>query len=316
MDVHRLLEREEEFSLRVGPDEHGLRLDRLLANRLPFASRTAIAGWIRAGRARVDGVAATRASAHAQLGQHVELTIEKRPRDTAEAVDDLLALPVLARGEGWLAVEKPAGVPSHPTGSTVKRTLLTALTLAYAGESDPGGPWLPHRLDRATSGLVLVALTRRAQAQLSAAFARGAVRRFYAACVRGDASGLFASAGLALEVRLPIARASVAPPRFRVDPTGISAHTRVRLERAEPDASELELEPVTGRQHQLRVHLAHLGHAIVGDPLYDASALPGERMQLHARALELPAGAVGNAAALQLATEPPSFSSVAARFMR
>jgi 23S rRNA pseudouridine1911/1915/1917 synthase len=316
VDVLRLLEREEELSLRVEADEHGLRLDRLLANRLPFASRTTIAGWIRAGRARVDGVAATRATAHAQLGQRVELTIEKRLRDTAEPVDDLLALPVLARGEGWLAVEKPAGVPSHPTGNTIKRTLLTALTLAFAHQAEPGGPWLPHRLDRATSGLMLVALTKRAQTQLSAAFARGAVRRFYDACVRGDASGLFPIAGLVLDVRLPIARASHAPPRFRVDPAGVAAHTRIRLLRSEPHASGLELEPLTGRQHQLRVHLAHLGHALVGDPLYDAEALPGERMRLHARALELPAGAVGNATPLQLATEAPSFVSVAARSMR
>ena len=316
MDVRRLLERDEELSLRVGPDEQGLRLDRLLANRLPFASRTRIAAWIRAGRARVDGVTATRAAAHALVGQRVDLTIEKRPRDSEAALDDLLALPVLARGAGWLAVEKPPNVPSHPTGNTIKRTLLTALTLAYARESEPGGPWLPHRLDRATSGLVLVALTKAAQAQLSAAFARGDVRRFYDARVRGDAGARTLRAGEVLDVRLPIARASVAPPRFRVDPSGVSAHTRVRLLRAGDEASELELEAVTGRQHQLRVHLAHLGHAIIGDPLYDASAFAGERMQLHARALELPAGAVGNASALQLATEAPSFASASARSIR
>jgi 23S rRNA pseudouridine1911/1915/1917 synthase len=316
VDVRRLLEREEELSLRVAPDEHGLRLDLLLARRLPFASRTRIAGWIRAGRARIDGAPATRAAAHALFGQRVELTIEKRARDSDESVDDLVALPVLARGDGWLAVEKPAGVPCHPAGNTIKRTLLTALTLGYAGEAEPGGPWLPHRLDRATSGLVLVALTRDAQARISAAFARGAVRRFYDARVRGDARARLPRGAGALDVHLPIARAGHAPPRFRVDPAGVPAHSRVRLVRAGPDSSELELEPVTGRQHQLRVHLAHLGHAIAGDPLYDPAAEPGERMQLHARALELPAGAVGNASALQLATEAPSFASASPRSIR
>ncbi len=316
MDVRRLLEPEEEFELRVQADEQGLRLDRLLANRLPFASRTTIAGWIRAGRARVDGVLATRASAQALVGQRVELTIEKRVRDTHAALDDLLALPVLARGEGWLAVEKPAGVPSHPTGNTIKRTLLTALTLSHAGESEPGGPWLPHRLDRATSGLVLVALTQRAQAALSAAFARGAVRRFYDARVRGDASARLPRDGSVLDVRLPIARASVAPPRFRVDPAGVAAHTRVRLLHASAESSALELEPVTGRQHQLRVHLAHLGHAIIGDPTYDPASLSDERMQLHARALELPVGSIGNRVAIQLATEAPSFASTSPRSIR
>jgi 23S rRNA pseudouridine1911/1915/1917 synthase len=316
VDVERLLGREEELALRVEPDEHGLRLDRLLANRLPFASRTRIAAWIRAGRARVDGAPVTRASAHALAGQDVRLTIEKRPRDSDAPLDDLLALPVTARGAGWLAVEKPAGVPSHPTGVTIKRTLLTALTLRFAGEAEPGGPWLPHRLDRATSGLVLVALSRAVQARLSEAFARGDVRRRYDARVRGDASAALPRDGRALDIRLPIARVSETPPRFAVDPAGLSAHTRVRLVEPGEDTSAVELEPVTGRQHQLRVHMAELGHAIVGDPLYDAQASAGETMCLHARALELPAGVVGNAAPLQLETAPPDFALTSPRSIR
>lgn len=308
MDVRRLLDAEEAFAFRVGPAEQGLRLDRLLASRLPFASRTRVAGWIRAGRARIDGAPAARASGVALAGQWIEVRIEKRPRDTSAALDDLLALPVLARGDGWLALEKPADVPCHPAGNEIKRTLLTALTLAYAAESDPGGPWLPHRLDRATSGLMLVALSRAAQTRLSAAFSRGAVRRFYRARVRGDASKVLPSDGAELSVQHPIARCGDRPPRFRVDPAGISAHTRVALLRAGVEASEVALEPITGRQHQLRVHLAHLGHPIAGDPLYDPAAVAGERMRLHACALSLPAGVVGNAAPLQLETAPPPFA--------
>jgi 23S rRNA pseudouridine1911/1915/1917 synthase len=316
VDVERLLEREEELELRVAPDEHGLRLDRLLAKRLPFASRTRITAWIRAGRARVDGAPVTRAGTHALTGQNVSLSIEKRARDSDAPLDDLLALPVAARGEGWLAIEKPAGVPSHPTGVTIKRTLLTALSLRFAGESEPGGPWLPHRLDRATSGLVLVALTRAAQTRLSEAFARGEVRRRYDARVRGDASARLPRAGRALDVRFPIARVSETPPRFAVDPAGLSAHTRVRLVALGEDTSAIELEPITGRQHQLRVHMAALGHAIAGDPLYDASTRAGERMCLHARALELPAGVVGNAEPLQLETAPPDFALTSRKSIR
>lgn len=316
MDVQRLLDGTEEFATRVGPAENGWRLDRLLAKHLPFASRTRIAAWIRAGRARIDGAPAARAAAHVLRDQRVELTIEKRPRDSNAPLDDLLALPVIARGDGWLAVEKPADVPCHPAGNSIKRTLLTALTLSHAAESDPGGPWLPHRLDRATSGLVLVALSRALQARISEAFARGAVRRWYDARVRGDASARLPRAGATLDLHFPIARCGHAPPRFRVDRDGIAAHTRVELRQAGSAASELVLEPVTGRQHQLRVHLAHLGHAIIGDPLYDPGALTGERMQLHARALELPAGVVGNPAPLQLETAAPTFMTVAARSIR
>ncbi len=316
MDVERLLAREERIELRVAPDEQGLRLDRLLANHLPFASRTRIAAWIRAGRARVDGAPVTRAGAQAAAGQSVSLLVEKRPRDTAAGLDDLLALPVLARGEGWLAVEKPAGVPSHPAGVAIKRTLLTALALRFAGEFEPGGPWLPHRLDRETSGLVLVALTRALAARLADAFARGEIRRRYDAVVRGDAGLHLPRDGSALDLRFPIARASETPPRFRVDPAGLPAHTRVRLRERGADASAVELEPVTGRQHQLRVHLAQLGHPIANDPLYDPERCAGERMQLHARALELPAGVAGNPDPLQLETPPPDFPLVSERSRR
>jgi 23S rRNA pseudouridine1911/1915/1917 synthase len=316
VDVRRLLEAEEELAFRVGPAEQGMRLDRLLARRLPFASRTRVAGWIRAGRARIDGAPAARASGVAHAGQWVELRIEKRPRDTDAPLDDLLALPVLARGDGWLALEKPAGVPCHPAGNEIKRTLLTALTVAYGTEADPGGPWLPHRLDRATSGVMLVALSRDAQMRLSAAFAKGAVRRFYRARVRGDASGVLPRDGAERSLRLPLVRCGDRPPRFRVDPAGVPAHTRVALMRAGRAASDVALEPVTGRQHQLRVHLAHLGHPIEGDPLYDPAAMAGERMMLHACALELPSGVVGNAAPLQLETADAPFADVDARSLR
>jgi len=306
MDVERLLAPEEAVAFVVARGEDGLRLDKLLAARLPFASRTRVAGWIRAGRARVDGVDVARAGAAVSAGQRIELTIDKRPRDADQPLDDLLALPVLARGDGWLALEKPAGVPCHPAGNEIKRTLLTALALGQARDAEPGGPWLPHRLDRETSGLVLVALRRDVQCALADAFARGAVRRLYDAVVRGDPSRHFSVTAPVLELRGRILRVGHRPPRFAVDRGGVAAHTRVRLVRAGAKTSEVELEPVTGRQHQLRVHLAHLGHPIAGDPLYDPAAAPGERLALHARALVLPAGVVGNAAPLQLETGPRS----------
>ncbi|HTO08691.1 MAG TPA: RluA family pseudouridine synthase [Myxococcota bacterium] len=307
MDVERLLAPEESFGFVVGRHEDGLRLDRLLAARLPFASRTRVAGWIRAGRARVDGRVVERAGAVANAGQRVDVRIEKRPRDADAELDDLLALEPLARGEGWLAIEKPAGVPCHPAGNEVKRTLLTALSLGQARDAEPGGPWLPHRLDRETSGVLLVALRAEVQRALVRAFAAGAVARRYDARVRGDAGRHFPVSAPLLELRGRILRCGHRPPRFRVDPAGVSAHTRARLVAAGAEASALELEPVTGRQHQLRVHLADLGHPICGDPLYDPAAAPGSRMCLHARALELPAGVLGPAS-LRLATPAPAFA--------
>jgi RluA family pseudouridine synthase len=307
VDVERLLAAEESLAFVVARAENGLRLDRLLAARLPFASRTRVAGWIRAGRARLDGEVVSRAAAPATAGQRVDLVIEKLPRDAAANLDDLLALEPLARGDGWLAIEKPAGVPSHPAGNEIKRTLLTALALGQARDAEPGGPWLPHRLDRETSGLMLVALSAAVQRRLVRAFASGAVRRRYDARVRGDASRHFSVSIPELDLHGGILRCGHRPPRFRVDPAGVAAHTRARLIRAGADASELALEPVTGRQHQLRVHLAHLGHPIVGDPLYDPARAAGERMQLHARALEIPAGVLTEGP-LQLETGAAPFA--------
>ena len=303
MDVERLLAQEESVNFVVSRGEAGLRLDRLLAARLPFASRTRVAGWIRAGRARVEGAVVARSSAAVAAGQRIELSIDKRPRDADVPIDDLLLLPVVARGPGWLAIDKPAGVPCHPAGNEIKRTLLTALALGQARDAEPGGPWLPHRLDRDTSGLVLVALWREVQRRTAAAFARGAVRRLYAAQVRGDAGRHFPASVGELVLRGRIARVGHRPPRFAVSAEGVPAETRVRLVRAGAGSSELELEPVTGRQHQLRVHLAHLGHPIAGDPLYDPARAEGERMALHARALLIPPGVLGDAE-VRLSTGP------------
>ena len=294
MDVERLLAAEESLAFVVARAEDGLRLDRLLAARLPFASRTRVAGWIRAGRARIDGEVVARAAAPASAGQRIDVWIEKRPRDADAALDDLLALEPLARGDGWLAIEKPAGVPCHPAGNEIKRTLLTALALGQARDAETGGPWLPHRLDRETSGIQLVALRRDVQRRLVSAFASGAVLRLYDARVRGDAGRHFSVSVRELELRGRILRCGHRPPRFRVDPSGVTAHTRVRLARAGAETSDLELEPVTGRQHQLRVHLAHLGHPIAGDPLYDPARAEGERMCLHARELVIPAGVLAD----------------------
>jgi RluA family pseudouridine synthase len=307
LDVERLLAPEESLAFVVAKSEHGLRLDRLLAQRLSFASRTRVAGWIRAGRAKVDGVVVARVGTATSAGQRIDVCIEKRPRDADAELDDLLALEPLARGDGWLAIEKPAGVPCHPAGNEIKRTLLTALALRQARDAEPGGPWLPHRLDKETSGIMLVALRADVQRALVRAFAAGVVERRYDARVRGDAARHFSVSAPVLELRGRILRCGHRPPRFKVDPAGVSAHTRVRLRESGKDASLLELEPVTGRQHQLRVHLAALGHAIAGDPLYDSHAMAGERMCLHARSLALPAGVLGEAPVL-LSTLPAAFA--------
>ncbi len=294
MDAVRLLEPEEEVEFRVEAGDAGRRLDAVLAARLAWASRASVVRWIREGRASVDGAPAERASRVVAAGQLVRIRVRKTRRDLDQPWGDLLPLEVVQRGDGWVVVEKPADVPSHPGGGVIKRTLLTAAAVELHAEAESSGPWLPHRLDRETSGLSVVALRRDALRRFAAAFRAGRIRRVYRAVLRGrlDATPDW------VDLRFPLVEVGQRPKRIAVDPGGSPAHTRLRVLHADAAASEVELEPVTGRQHQLRVHAAHIGHPIVGDPRYDPRAREGERMRLHASRLEIPADVAGERAAI------------------
>ena len=285
MDVDRLLDLEEDLAFRVNALEAGKRLDRVVAERVPWAARSSVTEWIRAGRARVDGAAVRRAGRLVQAGQQVEVRLVKTRRDLEASFEDLLAIPLVHRGGDFVVAHKPHGVTSHPGAGVIKRTLVTALAVALRGAYEPGGPWLPHRLDRETAGLSIVALERAAMVRFSEAFAAGRIRRFYSARVRGA----LAPAADWVDLRFGLRELAHKPKRMAIDPAGMPAHTRMLALESDVATARVRLEAVTGRQHQLRLHLAHIGHAILGDPLYDPEARPGERLELVADELLLPA---------------------------
>jgi 23S rRNA pseudouridine1911/1915/1917 synthase len=296
MHVERLLQPDEEVSFRAGSAESGLRLDRALAARVTWASRSEIAAWIREGRAKVAGLRVERASRLLRAGEQVSLRARKTPRDLAAPIDDLLAIPLVHRGRDFVVVDKPHGLPSHPGGGVIKRTLLVALAVALRGEYEDGGPWLPHRLDRETAGLCVVALSRAAMRRFSRAFASGTIRRFYTARVRGSP----AAAPEWVDLRFPLREVGHKPKRIAVDPGGVPAHTRLLVVEEGAAESRVRLEALTGRQHQLRVHLAHVGHPIAGDPLYDPASRAGESLELVADELVIPAAVAGGDEPLRL----------------
>jgi 23S rRNA pseudouridine1911/1915/1917 synthase len=300
VDALRLLDPIEEIRFRVGAVERGERLDRIVARRAAWASRNSAARWIREGRVSVGGAVELRPARGLAPGAEVRVLAPKSRRDLDAPIDDLLELPLVHRGDGWLAVEKPAGLACHPGGGVIKRTLLTALGLRFAAECEPGGPWLPHRLDRETAGLQIAALRREVLVRFAAAFARASVRRLYRARVRGPMTG----SPDWIELRFALRDAGHRPRRFAVDPRGQPAHTRLLVLGASERASAVRLEAVTGRQHQLRVHLAHLGHPICGDPIYDPLAQPGERMALLADELRIPGPVAGSPGELRLRAAP------------
>jgi 23S rRNA pseudouridine1911/1915/1917 synthase len=185
-------------------------------------------------------------------------------------------LPVLFEERGVVAIDKPAGMPSAPTRRAAAGTALAALA-AQRPQATAGGLWPVHRLDAATSGVLLFATTRAAAAAVSAAFRARRVRKTYLALV----AGVPAAAAGVIEQALA-ARAG----RACVDPCGRPARTGWRVAERRGERTLLAVEPETGRLHQIRAHLAAIGHPIVGDRLYGGP--PAERLMLHAWSITVP----------------------------
>ena len=238
------------------------RLDAWLAIKLPDLSRSRAAALIAAGQVRVNGVVA-RKSHRPEPGEIVEVEIP--PAEPTDVRAEPLPLAIVFEDRDFVVVDKPAGLVVHPSAGHASGTLVNALLFHVDDLSGIGGvlrPGIVHRLDRDTSGLMLVAKNDTAHRKLSAALKSREIRRRYlVACwghLREDV----------VEVDGPIGRARVDRKRMAVVPGGRPARTRLkRLERwrsADLLAAELE----TGRTHQIRVHLAWIGHPVVGDRVY------------------------------------------------
>ncbi len=238
----------------VGERDRGKRLDRFMHERIPGLSRASVQRAIE-GRVTLSWGVRPRAATPVRPGGEVH--IGHTP--IVEEVKDV-ALPILARGAGWLAVDKPSGIVVHPVNTVRENSLIRMLRRQEGSDALR----LVHRLDRETSGVLLVAESAAAAGALATAFARGRVHKEYLAIVGG---------GMAREhgtIDLPIGedeRRRVFVRREARD-GGERAVTRWRVERRLHGATLLRLFPETGRRHQLRVHLAAIGHPILGDILY------------------------------------------------
>jgi 23S rRNA pseudouridine955/2504/2580 synthase len=283
-------------TIAVTPDEADLRLDRWFKRRFPELGHGRLEKLLRTGQIRVEGRRA-RSNTRLESGQRVRvpplgeaetapLRVPVRPA-VAEREARALQAAVLYKDDDVLAINKPAGLAVQ--GGTGLDRHLDAMLEALQFEAAER-PRLVHRLDRDTSGVLLLARHVRAAAELAEAFRRKDCRKLYWAVVAGVPKRASGRIDLAL-AKLP----GRAGERMAPDEEGKAAVTEYRvLDHAGKRASWLELRPLTGRTHQLRAHCAALETPILGDRKYggDAATLPGgeiaRRLHLHARSIELP----------------------------
>ena len=237
----------------------GLRLDQALARLLPEHSRSRLAAWVKQGKVSVDDTAAD-ARRKVWGGERVTLADIVLPDEAAQQAQDI-PLAILHEDAQILVVNKPAGLVVHPGSGNRDGTLLNALLHHAPPLAAVPRAGIVHRLDKDTSGLLVVAKTLEAQTDLVRQLAARTVKRHYLAL----AHGRVARDGV---VDAPIGRHPVSRTKMAVVGSGRAARTHYRVLERFDRATLLECALETGRTHQIRVHMAHLKHPIVGDPLY------------------------------------------------
>jgi 23S rRNA pseudouridine1911/1915/1917 synthase len=258
-----------------GPDEAGARLDAFIAARADGVSRSRVQKWIEQGCFLRNGKPARKSESVAE-GDVIAVAAEPEADMSSTLVPEDIPFPIVYEDADLLVVDKPKGMVTHPGNGIHSGTLANALAYRYRNLSDVNGPLRPgilHRLDKDTSGLLVVAKHNAAHLDLARQLEARTIKRIYRALAWRD---MAEPEGI---VEQPIARNPRDPLKMGVHPEGKRAVTRWRALGFFQFASHLELELETGRTHQIRVHLAHIQHPVVGDPLYGGRTAFLDRIQ-------------------------------------
>lgn len=282
----------ETIRLEIPPDARPVRIDKYLAGVLDGLSRTCVQRLIAGGRVLIDGRPASRPSEPVEPGRVIDVTLPGPEPGGVPAED--LPIEILYEDRDLVAVNKPPGMTVHPSGALRTGTLVNALLFHVRDLSGVGGelrPGIVHRLDRATSGVMLAAKNDAAHQALSAAFKAREVQKTYWAVVHGDWPG---GEG---EIDAPVGRHPANRKLMCVRPDGRASITRFRVLKRGLGGMFLEVSPLTGRTHQIRVHMKHIGRPIAGDAAYQGKTPRRGQLEgffreypgigLHARSLRL-----------------------------
>ena len=301
----------------VTPEQNGARLDRALGGLFPGFSRSFLSRLVEQGSVRIDGAAASKPSHRVETGQVIEIDVPPPAPAALEAQD--LPLAILHQDADLVVIDKPAGLVVHPGAGHADQTLVNALLFTVRDLSGIGGeirPGIVHRLDKDTSGVMVIAKNDETHRALTAAWNTDRVRKEYLALVYGTPSALRGT------IDAPIARDPRDRKRMAVVAGGRRAVTDYEVVERLRHASLIRCSLRTGRTHQIRVHLKHLGHPIIGDPVYSGpqwKGIPDKKIQkaiagvnrqmLHAERIEFPHPRTGEQVSFA-ATVPGEFSAL------
>jgi 23S rRNA pseudouridine1911/1915/1917 synthase len=282
----------------VEAETHLMRLDKALVAIAPEFSRSHLQALVERGHVRVDGGRITTASRKLRIGQRIEVDLVP----TAESLafrPEAMALSTLYEDEHLMVIDKPAGLVVHPAAGHWGGTLLNALLAHHPGATRLPRAGIVHRLDKDTSGLMVVGKSLQAMTALVRAIAARDVHREYLAI----AHGTFPTGSSSIDA--PIGRDPRSRVRMAVVASGKAARTDVLRIASRSGASALRCTLHSGRTHQIRVHLASRGHPLIADALYGGRPLLGlTRQALHAAALRFQHPVTGEPLAFEAA--PPA----------
>lgn len=281
------------YHITVPADCAGLRLDQALARLLPQYSRARLTGWVREGRVTVDSLPPTAPRTRLHGGEQIVVTPALTPGETAFR-PETIPLQIVHEDDTIIVINKPPGLVVHPGSGNWQGTLLNAL-LAHAPQlAHVPRAGIVHRLDKDTSGLLVIAKTLTAQTDLVRQLQARSVSREYRAIVHGSVTRNG-------KIEDAIGRDPRSRTRMAVVSSGKPAITHYTVLEKLPQASVLACRLETGRTHQIRVHLQKLGHPIWGDPVYKRRNAPVapvapliKRQALHAEKLALVHPATGD----------------------